>query len=318
MADSGREMSVTNLETLRAFVFERILNEDTASQTTTLLGTLPNSTGASRSTAILRIERTALPSGLAQILPDVLQSIKPVESTDIYHWLFAWFSKHEDVPDVKINIICPATDVHVHKYSKQAVIMVKETPKLYERIVKPFIQAFPPSRTQWIENILSGRSEADKVLYKDDSPSEGFLILPDMKWDLANTSSLYLVALVLRHDIRSLRDLRKEHLPMLKDIHRQATRIVGERWGLCEGSLRFYVHYQPSYYHFHVHIVNANCISTPGMTVGQAHLLEDLISLIELSPPEGPSILERMTFSYGLGEQHGLFESMKAAQTSPV
>ena len=69
------------------------------------------------------------------------------------------------------------------------------------------------------------------------------------------------------------------------------------------------------------------------MSVGQAHLLEDLISLvsihtllyhihtlliiglqIELSPPEGPTLLEKMTFTYGLGEQHGLFESLKAAQ----
>lgn len=40
-----------------------------------------------------------------------------------------------------------------------------------------------------------------------------------------------------------------------------------------------------SYYsvdHFHVHIVNANYISLLGMTVGQAHLLEDIISLVSL------------------------------------
>ena len=84
--------------------------------------------------------------------------------------------------------------------------------------------------------------------------------------------------------------------------------------------------------HFHVHIVNANYIGLPGMNAGQAHLLEDLISLVsitttlssggvtfiweqlELSDPNGPTLLQRMTFTYGLGEQHGLFEEMKAAQ----
>ena len=28
----------------------------------------------------------------------------------------------------------------------------------------------------------------------------------------------------------------------------------------------------------------------------------------------GPSVFQRMTLSYGLGEQHGLFSAMKAAQ----
>lgn len=85
------------------------------------------------------------------------------------------------------------------------------------------------------------------MLYKDVSQETGFLILPDMKWDLTNISTLYLVALSLNRRIRSLRDLNKHHLPMLKNIRREATRVVKERWGLEKGSLRFYVHYQPSY-----------------------------------------------------------------------
>ena len=35
------------------------------------------------------------------------------------------------------------------QYSSQPIVMVRETPELYESIVKPYIQAFPPSRTQW-------------------------------------------------------------------------------------------------------------------------------------------------------------------------
>ena len=133
-----------------------------------------------------------------------------------------------------------------------------------------------------------------------------------MKWDLINVSTLYLTALTLKEGIHTLRDLRKEHLPMLRGIRREATRIVKERWGLDAGSLRFYVHYQPSYCrlfisivgsvanylifsllsyatlikdHFHVHIVNANFVGIPGMSVGQAHLLEDLISLVSIRTP---------------------------------
>jgi len=45
--------------------------------------------------------------------------------------------------------------------------------------------------------------------------------------------------------------------------------------------------------------------------VGQAHLLDDIIDLLELSPPlPEPSLLARMTFTYPLGVEHGLFEGL--------
>jgi len=90
--------------------------------------------------------------------------------------------------------------------------------------------------------------------------------------------------------------------------------VVEAKWGLGSGSLRLYVHYQPTYYHFHVHIVNANYTGFMGMGVGQAHLLDDIISLLEVDSDLGPSIFERMTLTYGLGERHNLFKGMQAAQ----
>ena len=98
-----------------------------------------------------------------------------------------------------------------------------------------------------VENILSGASEADKVLFRDPSPIHGFVLLPDMKWDLVTVSSLYLVAIAFSRDIRSLRDLRRDHLDMLRCIRREAARVAAERWGLSRGALRMFVHYQPSY-----------------------------------------------------------------------
>lgn len=73
-----------------------------------------------------------------------------------------------------------------------------------------------------------------------------------------------------------------------------------------------------------------------GMAVGQAHLLEDVISLVcsllwsytykyshskstqlELDQElPGPGIFEKMTLTYGLGDQHGLFAAMKVAQAA--
>jgi len=280
----------------------------------TLLGDFTDegsSVGSGPVRAIVRIEKTPLDSEAVKGFFSVDGTVERVVlegNTDIYTWLFGWLgNKREE--DIKISIVCPATDVHIRKYTKQEFIMVKETPEHYETIVKPYIQSFPASRTQWVEDILLGLSEGEKILYS----SPDFLILPDMKWDRKTVSSLYLLALVQDRTILSLRDLRKKHIGLLNAIRCEGENAVKQNWGLPKGSVRMYVHYQPSYYHFHVHIVNANSIGFLGMAVGQAHLLDDIISLLEIEPDNGPGIFEKMTLTYGLGNQHGLYEALSAA-----
>jgi m7GpppX diphosphatase len=147
------------------------------------------------------------------------------------------------------------------KYMRQEQLMVRETPELYDKIVKPYIDGFPASRTKWyspfqitcldivninlqrVDNILSGLSEKDKVLVS----TPDYLILPDMKWDRKTVSSLYLVAIVQDRSIRTLRDLTKKHIGLLCNIRDIAQQTVLHKWGLERGSLRMYVHYQPSY-----------------------------------------------------------------------
>jgi len=276
------------------------------------LGTLPNPGGV-HEPAILRIEKTALPETSATEFAQIVHDIEKIEHNDIYSW---YFGRLKSIRDVKINVVFPATEVHIRKHSKQDIVLVQETPELYERVVKPFIAAFPPSRTKWVDEIIAGRKEAEKVFHRDDSGSFGYMIMPDMKWNLETVSDLYLLALCTSGSIRSLRDLRKVHVPVLKNIKDEATRIVKARWK-NEGkdiSLRMFIHYQPSYYQFHIHIVNANHPMGFGMAVGQAHLLDNIISLLELDPDDGPSIIERMTFTYGLGEQHGLYPLLAGAE----
>lgn len=297
---------------LNEFVFDRILDENTLAHTLAVLGTLPSSTTPSEPLrAIIRFERTALSSTVAsQLSSGVLESTKQIGSTDIYSWFFAWLHKRDDLPDVKIYVICPATEVHIRKYTKQDVLMVHETPSLYQSIVKPYILAFDPARTQWVQDILAGTAEASNIL----NASPDFLILPDMEWDTTNVSTLYLLALYTHSDVHCMRDLRKKpHLGMLKNLRRDAWRVVQDKWGINYGGVRMYVHYQPSYYHFHVHIVHTGHVGLNGMAVGQAHLLDDIISLLELDPEDGSSILARMTFTYGLGTEHGLYKPMAAA-----
>jgi m7GpppX diphosphatase len=120
---------------------------------------------------------------------------------------------------------------------------VRETPARYAALVAPHIAALPAARTQWVADILSGAAEADKVLFADDA----LVLMPDMKWDLRTLSSLYLVALARDPALRSMRDLRAQHLPLLRAVRKHAARVASERWGVPPGALRYYVHYPPSY-----------------------------------------------------------------------
>ena len=118
-----------NLDDLKAFTFERVLNEDPVSHSLTILGSL----GSSQ--AIIRIEKAALDAATAPKLLSkeggLVQRADLEQSTDIvrlscvvpelplntlyqYTWFFGWFADNRP-RDVKINVICPATETHVRK-----------------------------------------------------------------------------------------------------------------------------------------------------------------------------------------------------------
>ena len=110
-------------------------------------------------------------------------------------------------------------------------------------------------------NILDGKKEAERVLYNDTDPENGFTIIPDLKWDQTSMSALvsppvrlekglnreYLSVLVRTRAIRSLRDLTKHHLPLLNAIRAETRRVVQDKFGVDDNKIRLFVHYQPSY-----------------------------------------------------------------------
>ena len=81
-----------------------------------------------------------------------------------------------------------------------------------------FLSLFCLSFLQWVYNILEKKAEAERVVFEDPDPVTGFVLLPDLKWDQKQLENLYLVAICHEHGIKSLRDLNKSHLPLLKNI----------------------------------------------------------------------------------------------------
>ncbi|RUS29561.1 HIT-like domain-containing protein [Jimgerdemannia flammicorona] len=186
--------------------------------------------------------------------------------------------------------------------------MIAETPEIYKMVVEPYIKSTPASRIQWVYNALEGTAEVERVVLRDEADVEtGFVLLPDSKWDCKTLDTLYLQVLVLRRDIRSLRDLTRSHLPLLRNVRDRVCAVVPAKYGVQADELRIFIHYQPSYYHFHIHVTSMRYIAGPNISIGQSHLLDTVIDNIEHIAGD---YYQRCTLHYVLGERHPLFERL--------
>jgi hypothetical protein len=137
---------------------------------------------------------------------------------------------------------------------------------------------------QWIHEVLAARREADRVKLR--TPT--FVLLPDVdcvnkrlrrqedetlgsslyfwqglergkitstvrRQNLMPHSSFHWLAVVADTGLRTLRDLRGEHVPMLQQLHAQACQKIHEEYGTEPGQIMAYIHYPPSVYQLHVH-----------------------------------------------------------------
>ena len=180
---------------LTGFVFDRILNEDPKTRSASLLGHFETTEGE-KETAILLLEKTHFSPAFYQNIGKVdqtrsLQYYSTLGSNDVYSWLLGWMpavpasdssstTPQEDTKGggdahVKLNLIRPATEAHVAKYTEQLKVMVKETAEIYRSITKPWVESQPPERIQWVYNILEKKKEADTILYEKEG-NEGFIV----------------------------------------------------------------------------------------------------------------------------------------------
>ena len=117
---------------------------------------------------------------------------------DIYHRFTASVAS-----DVDIQLIYPINEKHKNKYRSKQMEIHYESGEEYaarkEEILKKEL-----AHIQWVNNIIEGKSEAERVLYKD----QDFLVVPDFKYtDLTEIKKLHLMALFSDPKLNSLRDL---------------------------------------------------------------------------------------------------------------
>jgi m7GpppX diphosphatase len=128
--------------------------------------------------AVVTLEKLAFEETVGNKADLGLEQITDLDSNDVYSWSVATLKG--DTSHAKVNIIYPATETHIKKYRKQEKRMVRETPELYAKVVLPYVETMKGSRIQWVDNILYHGVEADRVIFRDEDDSKGFVLLPDM------------------------------------------------------------------------------------------------------------------------------------------
>ncbi|XP_047733204.1 CMP-N-acetylneuraminate-beta-galactosamide-alpha-2,3-sialyltransferase 4 isoform X1 [Prionailurus viverrinus] len=134
--------------------------------------------------------------------------------------------------DVKTTVVYPATEKHLEKYLHQDLHLVRETGADYKNVTLPHLESQSLS-IQWVYNILDKKAEADRIVFENPDPSDGFVLIPDLKWNQQQLDDLYLIAICHRRGIRSLRDLTPEHLPLLRNILREGQSSSSFSRGTC-------------------------------------------------------------------------------------
>ena len=296
------------------FTVERVVNDSPTAKMVTVVGTFAGREGR----ALVTLKRPAFDvAHLASAgeeaegggLLGAGSALQETLSNDVYATYRLRPPPHLAFTGVVADVVYPCTDAHIAKAEVQTEVLVRETPEVYARVTLPFIEAFPPARLQWVRNILAKTAEADRLIFEDPDPESGFMLHPDMKWDGTTVANLYCVAIVHDGRLRTIRDLRgPAHADMLEGLRTKVAAVVLERFGLPADRLRMYLHYQPSYYHLHVHVTHVQ-FDAGGQRAGRAHLLEDVIDCLRRDP-EGYA---RATLTYTLGTKTPLHAAMVEA-----
>ena len=306
-------MSANSLIT--RFKFAKLLNQDQGGRRIILQGTI------SGEPALLLAERGAFDTDPTYLsaFGRLVAHVKNLGENDIYRWYLANSLPDNSLdqptpPDLKINLIYPSTEKHIKKYSFQQSRYVIETPEIYAKYIRRYMsKCREEGRLNWVFNIIEGKSEQENVLYRSQEADkkDDYLLLPDLNWDRKTIGGLHLLALVERRDIWSIRDLKKKDVAWLRHLRSTLASTVSKLYeGVEDDMLKFYIHYQPTYYHFHIHIVHVNLDPTGTQAVGKALGLNDVISQLETVGGGEEAGMADVELTYTLGEASELWSEI--------
>lgn len=139
---------------------------------------------------------------------------------------------------------------------------------------------------QWIQDVIDNRKECDTlrlrtpdfVLLPDTSSRRNAVpqwltcrntiglrmlgVIPqDKKVTVAKQPKYYLnwLSIICDRNLRTLRDLRREHVPMLQNMKRQCMHVIKQYFEVSDGDVLIFANYPPSVYQLHFHWCCVSC-----------------------------------------------------------
>eukprot|EP01017_Pseudomicrothorax_dubius_P002343 TRINITY_DN1002_c0_g2_i6.p2 TRINITY_DN1002_c0_g2~~TRINITY_DN1002_c0_g2_i6.p2 ORF type:complete len:170 (+),score=39.88 TRINITY_DN1002_c0_g2_i6:1159-1668(+) len=152
----------------------RVLKNDLEKKSLVLLGHL----GDPSQNAILRLEKEPFPA--EKELPENASEL--YFENDVFHRYHAQFSQ-ASVNTVDAELIYPASQKHIQKYSKVNYGIHHETPELYEKVTRKYIESIPVEDIRWLYNVLEGLAEVDRFIYQDRDEAIGYSLRMDYGFD---------------------------------------------------------------------------------------------------------------------------------------
>lgn len=186
-----------------------------------------------------------------------------------------------------VELISPASPNQISRAMPSlGHVLVEETPQIYLECTKPYIGTVVDSGSlSWIDNLIQVKKEKERLLVNH----ELFIINVDTKWrshpcckttpreewmNHPSTVDLYCLG-ICKHSISCLRELTSNHIPLLKSMMKEGLAAIKSIYGVDQDQIRVFVHYQPQFYHFHVHFTRLE--NEVGCSVERGHLVTDII-----------------------------------------
>ena len=154
-------------------------------------------------------------------------------------------------------------------------ILYTETIDTYNKVTKPLIYK---SDKKWIHDIIDDYKEHDKIVFETNE----FVVLPDTSWTSSDIEDLYLLLIIKRKDLASIRDLTAEHIPLLENMLEISAIEIEKQYKIPACMLRMYFHYKPSTWHLHLHINNINSTKHYSYGVERCHSLINVINNLKI------------------------------------
>lgn len=95
---------------------------------------------------------------------------------------------------IDATMVFPADSKQISKFSDSQRFMVEETPELYEKVTREYINGIGRESTQWIRNIFDGKEEKERVQARFNVGKCEVIIAPS--WNFNPNSTKPLISLL--------------------------------------------------------------------------------------------------------------------------